>query len=174
MKKAKTKVENKPKSKNKAVVGEQTMIIRSTISRLSKVVKGSYEQGSEEKEEEISVSKFLGPVATVGVQQRLTTTFGGDWVQLGVYLSIPCYPEEIEEAFMFGDEWVTRKIQEEVGRVSGKMNQSSGDSEIKIEEVKKGKKGEPEESTFSEKEDDDFEEDGEDTELEKEDEDLGL
>jgi len=93
--------------------------VRPTVARLRLAVKGSHESGEIEEEEEIEVTRFKGPVATVGMRQRLTTSYGGDWVQLGVMLSLPCYPEEIEEAFKFADEWITEKIRTEVAKFKG-------------------------------------------------------
>lgn len=89
-----------------------------TIARLKKKVTNSFETGEIEKQDQLAVTRFHSPPAYVEVRQRLTTSFGGDWVQLGVMLSIPCYPEEIEEAHDFCDDWVTMKIEEEVRKIS--------------------------------------------------------
>jgi len=95
------------------------MVVRSTIANLNKVIKGNHESGEFEKEEEISVTKFKGPTATVGVRQRITISHRSDWFQLGVMLSVPCYPEEIEKAFEFADKWVTERIRREEQGIRG-------------------------------------------------------
>lgn len=96
-----------------------SILVTPSVARLRKIVRGSHEKGEIETQEQLAVSRFHSPPAFVEVRQRLTTTYGGDWVQLGVVLSVPCYPEEIEDAHDFCDEWVTEKITEEVRKIQG-------------------------------------------------------
>lgn len=112
------KKSRKKKKKSKS----NTMLVVPTIARLKRVVKGSHENGEHEEEEEIAVTKFVGPIAEIEVRQRLTTSYGGDWVQIGVSLSLPCYPEEIEDGYNFADEWVTDKIRSEVANFDSSVS----------------------------------------------------
>jgi len=110
---------------------KDVMYVRPTIARLEMVVKGSQERGTLKGEKVLAVSKFHGPVANVGVEERMTTSHGGDWVRLGVSVSIPCYPEEIGDAYRFGEKWVTEKVWEEIEKFrGGAPRQPESDGEI--------------------------------------------
>ena len=107
---------------------DQFVFVRPTIARLEKIVKGSHESGIVEDEEVVCVSKFVSPPATIGCEQRTTTSCGGDWVRIGISLTLPCYPEEIEDAYRFVDNWVSDKLRHEVELLKGTPKKEQKDS----------------------------------------------
>jgi len=98
----------------------QTMKVFSTIARLRRVVNGHNETGEEEKEETLAVTKFLGPVSSVTVKYGATVNLG-NWesARIDYSLHVPCYPEEINQAFEFADQWVGDRVEQEAAKIRG-------------------------------------------------------
>jgi len=79
------------------------------------VTKQYSKKGPEEhSEEKIRVRQFASTPATVSVKAGATVNMGNyESGRIDVMLTIPCYVEEIEDAFTTAKEWVDAKIGEE-------------------------------------------------------------
>lgn len=68
---------------------------------------------SEETEKVGAPVLYEQPTCNVGMKAGVTRNMGDyNSVRLDVSLYMPCYPDEIEEVFMFTKEWVERKMNE--------------------------------------------------------------
>lgn len=78
------------------------------------------------KEEMIYVNKFETANATVSVGRELKINLGNyQTAGVNVHVSIPCYVEEIEEAYKKAKEFAERKIEEEVKEIRKTLEQNS-------------------------------------------------
>ena len=74
----------------------------------------------EQDEEEIEVRGFLVEPARVGVELSRTINFGHNTFEsarVGVTISVPCYREEIEDAYTYAKEFAAERIGEQVSRI---------------------------------------------------------
>ena len=75
------------------------------------------EEISDYQEDEIpviAVRKFVGPHATAGVELFQQWNMGHDnLVASRIIVSIPCYTEELDDAYTWVDRWATEKMQAE-------------------------------------------------------------
>ena len=71
------------------------------------------------EEELIEVKTFSGvPLATVGFNCRMTLNLGNyESVQIGVIATVPCYKEEMEDAFIAAKKFVDLKLNAEVSAI---------------------------------------------------------
>ena len=157
---------------------KETITVRSTISRLKKIVKGHHENGKDGKEEVISVEKFQSPVSYVSVSNKMTRNLGNyESLTIEFSIGVPCYPEEIKSALDFAEGIVSERLESEfkksVGFPAGEEVAEKKKERVPIPpgvEVEKIKR--PEEMTKTEaaekKEDDLFESEDEDVDFDAE------
>lgn len=73
---------------------------------------------AETKNEELEVRLFATEPAKVTVSNGLTLNLGNyESARLDVSISVPCYREEIDEAYTFAQNWVERRLSAEVSDV---------------------------------------------------------
>ena len=100
--------------------------VESTLSRLNGVFWVSREHrksgdvvSETEKETKIEVTPFDGEVARVGLDGAMTINVGNyQSVKIGVFLSVPCYVEEVPEVFEAVKATVEKRMAEEVAEVN--------------------------------------------------------
>lgn len=72
----------------------------------------------ETKNEELTVRLFATEPAKVSVSNGLTLNLGNfESARLDVSVSVPCYREEIDDAYVFALNWVNNRISAEVSEV---------------------------------------------------------
>jgi hypothetical protein len=70
---------------------------------------------AETKNEELKVSCFVTEPAKVSVEMGLTVNLGNyESARIGVSVVVPCYREEIDDAYAFAHRWAETRIGEEV------------------------------------------------------------
>lgn len=70
-------------------------------------------------EDVIAVHRFETEPATVSVDYSLTMNLGNfESARIGVSVRVPCYKEEIDEAFEFASAWVEQRISAERGKIA--------------------------------------------------------
>ena len=68
----------------------------------------------------IAVHKFETEPASVTVDYALTMNLGNyESAKLSVAVTVPCYKEEIDEAYDFASAWAEARLQEERKKVNG-------------------------------------------------------
>jgi hypothetical protein len=96
------------------------MKVRSTVARVSLSVKGPRETGGWEHEDIISVAKFIGPVAHVGLKAKLTVNLGNyDSASVEGMCIAPCYIEEMGEMGELVDEIAVGKLNKQMEELVG-------------------------------------------------------
>jgi hypothetical protein len=99
---------------------KEVITVRSTISRLKKIVKGHHENGKDGKEEVISVEKFQSPVSYVSVSNKMTRNLGNyESLTIEFSIGVPCYPEEIKDALDFAEGIVSERLESEFKKSIG-------------------------------------------------------
>lgn len=80
-------------------------------------------QGVEETsgdEDVIAVHQFVAEPAHVTVDYHLTMNLGNyESARIGVSVQVPCYAEEIDEAYTFAQSWVASRLEKEKSLVQG-------------------------------------------------------
>lgn len=72
----------------------------------------------EKNEEEIEITPFEGEVARVGLDAAMTINIGNyQSAKVSVFLSVPCYPEEVAEVYDAVKATVEKRMGEEVAEV---------------------------------------------------------
>lgn len=90
----------------KQTVGKSTLMVRSQF----KFADGT-ESEAEEKDELIAVHKFLAPPAKVGCGMGLTINMGNyESARIDVVVEVPCYKEEVEEAYAYARQFCESRI----------------------------------------------------------------
>jgi len=86
---------------------------------VSKVYKLSGKEAPEElTEEKLGVHKFQTEPATVSLEYGLTLNMGNyESCRLTVGIRLPCYKEQVEEAYEAASSWVETKISEQVTEI---------------------------------------------------------
>ena len=81
---------------------------------------------SEHSEEEtLEVRQFVTPPAKIGLEYGLTVNMGNyNSARVSVTLELPCYVEEINEAYHFAEEWVAARISLEKDQLKKRQNDS--------------------------------------------------
>jgi len=68
--------------------------------------------------EKIEIAGFAVEPARVQVDYGLTLSLGNfESARLGVSVSLPCYREEIDEAYQFAQQWATDRLGEESAKI---------------------------------------------------------
>lgn len=99
--------------------------VPSTLSRLAgifwvnrEIRKSGKVVDEKADEEEIEITAFEGEVARVGLDAAMTINLGNyQSAKVGVFLSVPCYPEEVAEVFDVVKATVEKRMAEEVAEV---------------------------------------------------------
>lgn len=87
-----------------------TIISEEAFYEVSKTVIGE----EETKTGTLRVSKFISTPAVVSVKGGATVNLGNyESARIDVTLSVPCYPEEIDDVFLTVKEWVDLKLAKE-------------------------------------------------------------
>lgn len=74
----------------------------------------------------IRVRKFKGPHARVGLSLFQQWNLGQDnLVATQIMISVPCYREEVEDAYAWADRWATQKLQDEDEKIQQKLGRGS-------------------------------------------------
>lgn len=72
-------------------------------------------KSEEMSEDRILVREFVGTVAEIGAEARMTINLGDfESVQVGVSVRLPAYVEELEEAYKAAKAFVDMKLNKEV------------------------------------------------------------
>jgi len=70
------------------------------------------------------VHAFETEPARVSVDYSLTMNLGNyESARIGVSVQVPCYKEEMDDAFAFASAWVEQRIQEERDKIKGDQNE---------------------------------------------------
>lgn len=98
--------------------GEAVIQVTSTLSRLNQDSRLREVVGEKAYEENISIRPFVSQTATVGVKGGATLNLGNfESARVDVFFSVPCYPEEVLDAFEFAKEFVDSKLAGEVKEI---------------------------------------------------------
>lgn len=101
-----------PKDKMKAERTEE--VVTRTVSRAGKVEKEDSESS------QISVHKFVTEPARVSVEYSLTINLGNyESARVCIGVQVPCYKEEINDAYAFAQSWVEGRVGEEKAAITG-------------------------------------------------------
>lgn len=85
-------------------VGKGSIVVSRTFNK---------RPGDTEEHSEFEVGEFQTATASVSVPISITHNLGNyESVKTGVIVTVPCYVEEIEEAFAFAREFAERKSEE--------------------------------------------------------------
>jgi hypothetical protein len=69
-------------------------------------------------DEKISCEKFLTEPAVISLEYGLTLNMGNyESCRLTVGIRLPCYKEQVEEAYGAATVWIEKKIQEQVAEI---------------------------------------------------------
>jgi hypothetical protein len=121
------------------------MKVRSTVARVLLSVKGPRETGGWEHEDIISVDKFVGPVAYVGLKAKLTVNLGNyDSASVEGMCIAPCYIEEMGEMGELVDEIAVGKLNKQMEELVG----VKGDTRHFGDVMKEAEPFKPEKKTF--------------------------
>ena len=84
---------------------------KETVVRVEK----SFKNGSEtDIEKTLAVREFVTEPAVVGLTYGITINLGNfNSVRLSVSLNMPCYKEEVDDAYAWASEWVGTKVSSE-------------------------------------------------------------
>ncbi len=92
-----------------------------TVRSTSAVVSRQYFEGKEPssemdtKNEQVKVSVFVTEPAKVSVSQGLTLNLGNyESARIEVSVSVPCYKEEVDDAYKYALNWVESRLSNEV------------------------------------------------------------
>ena len=109
--------------------------VRSIIGQLTRTVKSLQENGSAHSEEHIDVIKYPDgvPIAHVRVDLKHTKNLG-NWesVSANYSLSLPCFMPEMQDAFDFAEEYVSKRLVRALAEMSGENIEPIGKREIEF------------------------------------------
>ena len=83
----------------------------------------------EQEEEDIEVKGFVVEPARVGVEISRTINFGRgsfESARVGITVSVPCYREEIEDAYSYAKEFAASRIGEQVSKIRRHLEEKYG------------------------------------------------
>lgn len=87
-----------------------------TVTRTYK--EGGVVSKEDSSEDTIEVRMFEGATATIGHNARMTISLPNyESVQVGVHCSVPCYIEEMNDAYLVAKAFVDKKLNEEVDSI---------------------------------------------------------
>ena len=79
-------------------------------------------------EEVLDVRVFETEPALVGVEYGLTLNLGNlNSGKISISAVVPCYTEEMDEAYDFASKWVAKRIEKEAAEMRGKTQLRKGD-----------------------------------------------
>jgi hypothetical protein len=126
--------------------------VRSVVGYLDRTVKTRIEKGSRTSEEFIETLRLNGdvPLSSASVSLKYTKNLG-NWesVTANYSLSIPCYLEEIEEAFSFAEDIASDRLQKAIAQLAGEDIGTFGgrdEEKEKEKEIEETLKEDPEDS----------------------------
>lgn len=97
-------------SKKTDVTKNSSVLVSRTIGRHG----SGQEPVTSEEEEILAVHRFITNPAEVEVSVGLTINTGNyNTAKLHVSVRLPCYKEEIDEAYVFAQKWVEDRVQHE-------------------------------------------------------------
>ena len=97
-----------PKAKN------STMFVSRTIGKANETPEEEGDEGI------IAIHKFETEPATVSVDYSLTMNLGNfESARISVSVQVPCYREEVDEAYEFASAWVEQRIGAERNKIVG-------------------------------------------------------
>jgi hypothetical protein len=110
-------------------LGEKNAPIEAVVSRqFKKSGDKSWADAAppEVKEEKFTVHRFVTAPANVGVDLGLTINTGNfESARISVSVLVPCYREEIDDAYRWAKEWVEERVKVEVAEIQGLKKSNS-------------------------------------------------
>lgn len=107
-------------SEKKKVVKETKVVVTRSFR------KNGVEGEPEVKEETLEVREFVTTPAETGLALGLTLNLGGyETARVDVRLFVPCYREEVADAYAFADGFVKERIQKEVDEIRKSRDNNS-------------------------------------------------
>ena len=94
-------------------------IVRNATITVNKMYRANRVEKEDPPQEEVmEVQVFQTDPAEVSLEYGLTLNLGNyESARVSVGVVLPCYKEEVEDAFQRSREWVTERIQREVGEI---------------------------------------------------------
>lgn len=87
---------------------------------------GRPSSSAEQKDENLSVRRFVTEPAKVAVEMSMTVNLGNfESARISVALTVPCYQEEHEEAYEYARKWVEKKTLAEASEARQFANRRS-------------------------------------------------
>lgn len=109
--------------------------VEPAMKRLEKAVKSIHERGENQVWDKISIQEIKGPPAYVDYKMGYTTNLGSyESARVSVGVSIPCYPEELDEATSFAREYVDAEVAREILKIRGETLRVDAESQLLTEE----------------------------------------
>lgn len=99
----------------------------STVYVTKSIGSNSSDRASSESEDIIAIHKFETEPAKVSVDYALTINLGNfESAKIGVTVTVPCYREELDQAYEFAQAWAEERLTRERDSVTaGRGGQSS-------------------------------------------------
>lgn len=112
---------------------EQYIAVRSVVGHLSKSVKTMHEKGTVQSQEIIETLRLdsRAPISEVRVDLKYTKNIG-NWESVSATygVSLPCYMEEMDDAFSFAEEMASDRLEIAIGKLAGEsIGLSKGDKD---------------------------------------------
>jgi len=116
----------------------RTMFVEPAMKRLEKAVKSIHERGENQVWDKISIQEIKGPPAYVDYKMGYTTNLGSyESARVSVGVSIPCYPEELDEATAFARAYVDSEVAQEILKIRGETLRNDAEPQLLTEEEEK-------------------------------------
>jgi hypothetical protein len=94
---------------SKPVVHPESTSLASQAT-VTRTYKNGITERSETSDDTLTVHKFITEPASVRVGMGMTISLGNyESVRIDVNLSVPCYKEEVNDAYAYASEWVQAK-----------------------------------------------------------------
>ena len=112
------------KSENKEQAGDQ--LTQATQARVLRHYKFKQHAGVANGTEEIlEVRRFVTPPATVRMDLGLTLNMENfEFARIDVGITVPCYQEEVGDAYEWAKLWVVERLMKEKDAVRGKSDET--------------------------------------------------
>ncbi len=107
---------------HKETYKETKLVVSRQYSKAGKLL------GKEELQEQtLEVRNFLTEPARVSVDYGLTINLGNyESARIGVSVTVPCYTEEIDDAYAYAVEWATKRVAQEKSEIRQEQGQGIG------------------------------------------------
>jgi len=100
--------------------------VENSVIFVTRSIKKDGREESSEDDDIISVHKFRTEPAHVQVDYSLTINLGNfESARVGVSVRVPCYAEEIDDAYAYAQSWVAKRVGEERDLIQGAKSDSN-------------------------------------------------